>query len=63
MSLVYYTFAVFIIASILAFPLRLRPVWKLVDLVYYPLGAFGVVLLFAQQDIHREIMILQQTQE
>lgn len=63
MSLVAFAILIFASAGAAGYILWTSRAWKLIDVVYYPLGAVGVVLLFLHQASERQILELLEQQE
>lgn len=55
--------AIFSMAGIAGFLLHRSTIWNLVDIIYYPLAAISVVLVFASNTSEREAFELSQTIE
>ena len=62
MYLLIFSASFFIIFGAAAFIKIVKPLWAFVDVIYYPLGALGVMILFFQQDLERKLLELQEIQ-
>ena len=58
MSIYIFAILMFIFFSIIGYLYHNLKMWKYIDIIYYPLGTIGVVLLFIQQTSDREIFNL-----
>lgn len=58
MTIVYFSLLAFALLGIIGYFFNRSKAWSYIDVIYYPLGAVGVVLLFLHQSSERQVLDL-----